>query len=134
MSVAGYYGCQLNRPWNDLGDAQHPTILENFLYRLGFTPIEHSAKTICCGASHTVAYAKDCRTLIGRIIGETQKKGAHMITTVCPLCQFNLDAGQSGLKLPPMPVPYISQLAGLALGLDPSRLGFDKLLVPMTGI
>jgi heterodisulfide reductase subunit B len=134
VSVAGYYGCQLNRPWNDLGDPEHPTILEDFIQMLGFTPVEHSAKTRCCGAAHAVAYVKDCRPLIGRIIGEVHGKGAHMVATVCPLCQFNLDAGQSGLRLPRVPVPYFSQLAGLALNLDRESLGLKKLLVPLSGI
>jgi len=134
ISVAAYYGCQLNRPWNDLGDPEHPTILEDFLRILGFSPVEHSAKTQCCGASHAVAYAKDCRPLIARIIGEAHSKGADMVTTVCPLCQFNLDTSQGGLTLPPVPVPYFSQLAGLALGLSPGELGLKKLLVPIPGV
>lgn len=131
IAVAGYYGCQLTRPWKDLGDPEHPDILEAFLGLLGFAPVDHSAKTLCCGASHAVTYAADCNTLINRIIGEMSKKGADMVTTVCPLCQFNLDAGQTDPALPRMPVPYFSQLAGLALGLDARQLGLKKLLVPM---
>jgi heterodisulfide reductase subunit B len=131
LSVAAYYGCQLNRPWKDMGDSEHPSTLENFLQTLGFSTIEHSAKTACCGASHTVAYAKNCRPLIARIIDEMRSKGADVATTVCPLCQFNLDAGQHGLKGPAVPVPYFSQLVGLALGLSKRELGLHKLLIPM---
>ena len=134
FSVAGYYGCQLTRPWCDLDDPERPVILERFIRRLGFAPVEHSAKTLCCGASHTVAYEKDCRPLISRIIREVHTKGANLVTAVCPLCQFNPDAGQHGLGLPLVPVPYFTQLAGLALGLKPRDLGLKKLIVPMHGV
>jgi heterodisulfide reductase subunit B len=56
-------------------------------------------------------------------------KGAKAITTVCPLCQFNLDQNQSKDAGPYLPVTYFTQLAGLALGLSPKELGMNKLLV-----
>ncbi len=134
VPVAVYYGCQLTRPWGDLGDPEHPTILESFLHGLGFVVVEHSAKTLCCGASHVVSHADACRPLISRIVGELLDKDAQVVTTLCPLCQFNLDAGQSGLGMPTVPVPYFSQLVGLALGLNPRDLGLNKLLVSMSGL
>lgn len=130
IHVGAYYGCQFTRPWGDVDDPHTPSILENLLKRLGYTVTEHSASTICCGASHSVAYAKECRPLISRIINEIKFKGAQVITTICPLCQFNLDSGQKNEKQL-LPVPYFSQLAGLALGISPGKLGLDKLLVSM---
>jgi heterodisulfide reductase subunit B len=72
--------------------------------------------------------------LIEKIIAEARRKGAKVITTLCPLCQLNLDAGQETRKGPPMPVPYFTQLAGLALGLSPEALGLNKLLNPMDNL
>lgn len=134
LSVAGYYGCQLTRPWGDLDDPGHPSIMEDFIERLGFQSVSHSARTLCCGASLAVPYEDECSPLISRIIGEARAKGADIITTLCPLCQFNLDVGQKDSLRRPVPVPYFTQLAGLALGLEPRELGLDKLLVPMTDL
>jgi heterodisulfide reductase subunit B len=72
--------------------------------------------------------------LVERIAGEARRKGAHLITTLCPLCQLNLDAGQEKSKQPPLPIPYFTQLAGLALGIPVHELGMEKLLVPMDEI
>mmetsp|Transcript_22084 Transcript_22084/g.10473 ORF Transcript_22084/g.10473 Transcript_22084/m.10473 type:complete len:284 (-) Transcript_22084:62-913(-) len=130
LKVAGYYGCQLTRPWGDLDHPERPDILECFIERLGFVPVDHSAKTICCGASHAVPYAKDCRSLILRILNEVRIKGAQIVTTVCPMCQFNLDAGQQTSGQSPIPITFFTQLSGFALGLDPGALGFKKLLIP----
>jgi heterodisulfide reductase subunit B2 len=129
LKVAAYYGCQLTRPWADIDHPERPTILEEFIERIGFRVVSHSAGTLCCGSSHAVAYGKECAPLISRITGEIRAKGADVITTICPLCQFNLDAGQLKQK-GSLPVLYFTQLAGLSLGLSPKVLGMEKLLIP----
>ncbi|MFH1135322.1 MAG: CoB--CoM heterodisulfide reductase iron-sulfur subunit B family protein [Pseudomonadota bacterium] len=129
--AAAYYGCQLTRPWGDLDHPDRPRILEDFLEACGFTAVDSSAKTLCCGASHRTIFSDACRPLIARIVRGFQARGADLAVTVCPLCQFNLDAGQAGLGLPPLPVIYFTQAAGLALGISPTKLGLNKLLIPL---
>ena len=131
IAVAAYYGCQLTRPWGDVDHPERPQMLDEFIKRLGYKVVDHSARTLCCGASHFFPYQEQCRSLVDKIIAEARRKGAQVITTLCPLCQLNLDAGQETRKGPPMPVPYFTQLAGLALGLSPVALGLNKLLNPM---
>jgi len=129
--VAAYYGCQLTRPWKESIAAERPTQLEQLLEKAGVSTVEHSARTLCCGASHAVPYQDACSPLIGRIISEIQQKGGDLITTLCPMCQFNLDSAQKNLQTPSVPVPFFTQILGLALGLPEERLGLDKLLVPL---
>lgn len=129
LRVAAYYGCQFTRPWQKSGSGKRPDLLENLLEKLGYTPVFHSAQTSCCGASHYLPHENACRQLIARIVSEAKRKGAHLITTICPLCQLNLDAGQQGEKAQVVPVPYITQLAGLSLGVSPEKLGMKKLLI-----
>lgn len=135
VSVAAYYGCQLTRPKSDFDHPERPTSLDSLIENLGFHAVDHSAKTICCGASLAVPYEKECSPLISRILKGSQMKGADLITTVCPLCQFNLDGGQNHIKdVPRMPVLFFTQLAGLSLGLSPEDLGLQKLIVPIDGV
>jgi heterodisulfide reductase subunit B len=53
----------------------------------------------------------------------------------CPLCHFMLDAKQRsieremGVKIG-LPVLYLTQLLGLALGLEPQKLGLERLITP----
>ncbi len=131
LRVAAYYGCQLTRPWADLDHPERPQILDRFFKQLGFSVVNHAAKTLCCGAAHSLHYSADCNTLISRIIRETSNQGADVIRTLCPMCQFNLDSSQAGIDVPSVPIPYFTQLAGLALGIEPDRLGIRKLLVPL---
>jgi heterodisulfide reductase subunit B2 len=127
LTVGAYYGCQLTRPHQDLDTGTHPMILDRLLERIGFAVTDHSAKTQCCGASHGVVYTRECSGLSRRITGEMAAKGARAVTTICPLCQFNLDQSQAGSDA--LPVTYFTQLAGLALGISPANLGMNKLLV-----
>jgi heterodisulfide reductase subunit B len=75
-------------------------------------------------------YEKNCLPLVRRIVDDALFKGARAISTVCPLCQFNVDASQSGLNLPDIPVLFFTQLLGLAFGLGEKDLQLKKLLVP----
>lgn len=134
LKVAAYYGCQLTRPWADLDHVERPALLDRFFSRLGFQAVEHSARTICCGASHALPYEKECRPVIRRIVEEARRRGADVISTLCPLCQFNLDSLQKPGDGQAIPVPYFSQLAGLALGISPQMLGFGKLLIPADSV
>lgn len=130
LPVAAYYGCQLTRPYGNRSQAERPDRLERFLRQLGLTVVEHSAKTLCCGASHMIAYTSACSPLISRIMSEIKAKGGDVITTICPMCQFNLDDGQSRIPGVKLPVTYFTQIIGLAIGIDPGHLGLDKLLTP----
>ncbi len=134
ISVASYYGCQLTRPWGDIDHPERPIIMDRFIERMGFSLVLHSASTLCCGASHAVPYKNECRPLISRIVQEVHSKGADLVAAICPLCQFNLDDGQKGFGKHKIPVPYITQLAGLALGINQEDLGLNKLLISTKGI
>ncbi|MBU2551345.1 MAG: CoB--CoM heterodisulfide reductase iron-sulfur subunit B family protein [Proteobacteria bacterium] len=129
--VAGYYGCQLTRPWGDLDRPERPDMLERFITALGLIPARHSAGTMCCGASHSAVYSRACRPLVERIVRGVRRAEAGLIATICPLCQFNLDAGQIDLPAPHLPVLFFTQLAGLALGLAPEELGLNKLMISL---
>ena len=129
--VAPYYGCQLNRPWMDIDDAHRPVLMDRLIEILGAVPAaNYSAKTECCGAAHMVPYRELCLPLNKRIVNEAIKKGAKFISTLCPLCQFNLDASQQNDSLPNLPVVFFTQLIGMAFGLSKEDLQLQKLLTP----
>jgi heterodisulfide reductase subunit B2 len=129
VKVAPYYGCLFSRCPGSSDDPEHPTMLDRLILRLGLEIVDHGARTACCGASHVLPHGRSTGELVRRIVLTMQRKGAGVATTICPLCQFNLDSGQRGHGLEPLPVLFMTQLAGLALGLPAEELGLDKLLV-----
>jgi heterodisulfide reductase subunit B len=67
------------------------------------------------------------------LLREATKRGANVIATICPLCHFNLEGFQDRMTKRfghphDMPVAFISQLIGIALGIDERSLGIHRLL------
>lgn len=66
-----------------------------------------------------------------KILSEARQAGAEVIVTLCPLCHLMLDAKQKSLEMKygktiGIPVLYVTQLVGIALGLGPDDLGLNK--------
>jgi heterodisulfide reductase subunit B len=129
--VACYYGCQLVRPYAEADRADNPMRMDELLRAAGIPTIEYSLKTKCCGGSLTGTIHGVGMRLSQILLNEAARKGAQAIVTVCPLCQYNLDAcqpeirGQTGEALD-MPVLYFTQVLAWALGGDAKSLGLDR--------
>lgn len=136
MKVACYYGCLLTRPPEIVAfdDPEHPSCMEELIAAAGAEPVEWPLKTECCGASLSMTNVKSVCRLSHKLLSMAHRAGADCIAVACPLCQVNLDLRQSDAKkahgdLPDMPVLYITQLLGLALGLEAKQLGIEALSV-----
>ena len=133
LKVASYYGCLLVRPpgLGSFDDPEHPRSLEKVVETLGAKSVELQDKTRCCGASLAITHEETMIELSKQILQNAKAAGADCIVTVCPLCQFNLDAKQTdiearlGTKLN-IPVLFLTQLMGLAFGLSDRELEIGK--------
>ena len=130
LKVAPYYGCQLVRPYSTFDDQYNPTTMDRLLEALGATVVTYPLKTKCCGGSLTGTVPEAGLRLVYDLMKEAQKRGADCLATVCPLCQFNLDAYHAGLTaqygLTPLPTVYFTQLMGMAFGLGPEQLALNR--------
>jgi heterodisulfide reductase subunit B2 len=131
LRVAPYLGCMVPRPdyYNRWSDHEHPTELDEILKALGAEVVDFPLKTTCCGGHMTQIGPDTAYELIRRLVSSADDKAADIMTTVCPMCQMNLDAYQDetnrhfGTKYQ-MPIVFFTQLMGLAFGLDAKDLGF----------
>jgi heterodisulfide reductase subunit B len=134
LKVAIYYGCLLVRPRVAFDDPENPESLDGLLESLGAEVVPFPAKGRCCAGSLVISNVDLALSLIQQILESAHSNGAECIVTVCPLCQLNLDAYQGmvnsrfGTKYK-LPVVFISQLLGTALGIEPKALGFDRSIV-----
>lgn len=123
LKVAAYYGCTLTRPREvALDDPERPTVMEDLLVALGAEPVITPERVECCGAYLTVGSPDVVRGRVASISEAAAARGAVLMVTSCPLCQFNLDtrlaeAARGGVRA--VPSLYFTQLAALALGIDP---------------
>jgi heterodisulfide reductase subunit B2 len=129
LKVAPYYGCLLTRP-KGVDSPEFPTILEKLIKILQAEPLDFRLKTFCCGGPIFMPQEKAAEDTAYKILSEAKKAGAEVIVTVCPLCHFMLDAKQKSLEQKRgekigIPVLYVTQLVGIALGLGPEELGLN---------
>ncbi len=139
VRAACYYGCLLTRPPEILAfdDCEQPSSMESIIEAAGGTPVPWNYKTECCGAGMTMANETSVLELTDRILSIAAAHGANCLVVACPMCHVNLDMKQNdvesryGKKLA-LPVYYLSDLVGLALGLSEQDLGIDKHFVMKT--
>ena len=136
LRVACYYGCLLSRPPKIVAfdDAEHPRCMEDLLEAVAAEPVEWPLKTECCGAGLSMTHSGVTNRLGHGLLSMAQEAGAQCLAVACPLCQVNLDLRQADARrahgdFPDVPVLYITQLLGLALGLSPQDVGLQALTV-----
>ena len=136
--VACYYGCYLTRPKHvtTCTRIEDPVEMDDLMRAAGAEPVSWAFKVECCGAGLSVSKTESVAELSGRILDDAAHRGAEAIVVACPMCHTNLDLRREDIqkrwgKQYSMPVLYVSQVLGLALGVDPRRLGLHRHNVPV---
>ncbi|HDM75333.1 MAG TPA: CoB--CoM heterodisulfide reductase [Deltaproteobacteria bacterium] len=129
-----YYGCMQTRfplkiPVAD--DVENPQGMERIMRATGARPLDWAYKTDCCGASASVNDPDMALELMSKILKDAIARGADCFVTSCPMCQFNLDAYQEKVAKAyniskKLPVYFITEMVGLALGKTPEELQIDR--------
>jgi heterodisulfide reductase subunit B len=135
IKVACYYGCQLIRPFAVFDNAHDPQSMDKISRALGAEPIEWPIKTRCCSGSMTSTLTHIGLSMNFELLKEAKLRGADVIVTACPLCQFNLECFQGKISRKfhedvKIPVMYFTQLMGLAFGHSKKVLGLNQMLSP----
>ena len=142
LRVGPFYGCYIVRPAERLGiDSEHPrdNYLAQIIDTLGGTVVDYAGSHKCCGFPIITMNKEASLKQAGRHLGDALDADADCLVTPCPLCHLNLDLQQPlaekvvGRELG-MPVLHLPQLVGLALGLDPKELGFNRHIVKPTSV
>ncbi len=142
MKPACYYGCLLTRFPSDVvvpDDVENPQGMEIVCRAIGAEPLDWGYKTDCCGASAAVNDADQSLLLMYRIMKDALARGANCFVTTCPMCQMNLDAYQDkvgeqyGISKR-LPVYFLTELVGLALGISPLQMQVDRHFTDAVGL
>jgi heterodisulfide reductase subunit B len=106
--------------------------MEEILSAVGLTTIQYSRRLLCCGSALGTKVDLDAANEITREkLSHMTDKNAQVIAVGCPSCFEQFDRGQVLISRKhsrdhAMPVLFISQLLGLVLDVDRSKLGFDQ--------
>src|SRR5204863_4733982 len=138
LKIAPFYGCQILRPSRVLGfeDPDRPSSLERIIEACGGEAVDYPAKLKCCGFPIIAAREETALGELIQPIEQAIEAGADVMVTPCPLCHLSLDAWQQKLEKSTgrtfqMPILHLSQLIGVAAGLESSELKFKRHIVPV---
>jgi len=132
MKIAGYVGCQTNRPFGIAGESfENPQYLDKIIETVGAEAVsDFDQKVTCCGGALAFSEPEKSQKQIRDIVESAYDHGAEMIVTPCQLCQANVEIYQSEINKKQgtnfaMPVVYYSQLMTVAYGGDGKQAGLD---------
>jgi len=108
--------------------------MDQLFRALGAEPVPYPPKVRCCGGMLMTTQETIALKLCNEILGAAVESSADMVATACPLCHVNLEGFQSKINKVyqsqiHIPIIYFTHLVGIALGLSPSELGLDRLLI-----
>lgn len=138
QTVACYYGCLLVRPAKITGfdRTEDPIEMDKLVAAVGGKTVDWNFKTECCGASFSLSKTSVVGRLGAKIMQDAVSHKADAVVVACPMCHSNLDLRRAEInqrleRKTDIPVLYITQVIGLALGIPEKKLGLARHFVPV---
>jgi heterodisulfide reductase subunit B len=133
LKVATHYGCHYVKPsyiYEGFDDPQDPQSLEKILEAVGVTNIQYRRKKDCCGGPVLLSDEAVALTIAREKLQCIKETEADCLNLVCPFCSLMYDANQKGIEAQfesefNIPVLYLPQIIGLAMGLSRKELGLN---------
>ncbi|MBN1390676.1 MAG: CoB--CoM heterodisulfide reductase iron-sulfur subunit B family protein [Candidatus Thermoplasmatota archaeon] len=141
LNFATHYGCHIIRP-SEMGrpvDPENPQKMERILEVIGARSDHYPEKLDCCGGPVLPVHPETSLTKTGQKLKAIQDQGFSGMALACPWCHKMYDSKQKkagemvGAKLN-VPVLYLTQLLGLAFGIEQEKLGLELNLSPVEKI
>jgi heterodisulfide reductase subunit B len=136
--VVNYYGCLMVRPPRvmNFDRIEDPQSMDRLMDLIGAESLQWPFKTECCGASFSITRTDIVAKLSGKLVDGAVKRGAEAIVVACPMCHSNLDLRRPEIndylqEECGIPVLFVTQMIGLALGLELQKLGLKRHMVPV---
>lgn len=140
LNVAVQYGCHLLKPkkYREIQSTERPKFLDELVEVLGARSIPYRDKMMCCGAGGGVRSSSlDVSLDIAKEkLQNIRNADAECIVSPCAFCHLQFDRGQIELQNMlgvnfNIPVLHYIQFLGLALGLEPEKLGVYTHAIPV---
>ncbi len=145
FNIAPFYGCHNIRPSkiqnkSNINENPYvPTSLDELIVALGGKSVDYSHKNRCCGFHVDLQAPETSKRLMGNALLDAKDNSADMVVTPCPLCHLVFDVQQKGAgkvagRDIDLPILHMPQMVGLALGIEPKKLGLNHHVSKVTFI
>ncbi len=127
---APFVGCHVKRPMDHMGfdDPEDPFYLRDLIKATGARVAKYPQMNECCGGGFSIGSKNDVVPAARRILHSVRDAGGAGVIVNCPYCFNQLNSGERKANSQyfediGVPVVYITELIGLAMGYDPAELG-----------
>jgi heterodisulfide reductase subunit B len=133
MKVATHYGCHYLKPsyiYGGFDDPQDAQSIELILESVGVTNVQYRRKKDCCGGPVLLTDEELALAITKDKLACIKEAGVDCMNLVCPFCSLMFDSNQRGIEARfgdefDIPVLYLPQIIGLAMGMGRKELGLN---------
>jgi heterodisulfide reductase subunit B len=133
LRVASHYGCHYIKPseiYGNFDQVEDPHTLDEILAVTGATVVDYQNRKRCCGGPLLAVDEKTSLSVAREKLDDIKDAGADIINLICPFCSVMYDSNQKGIETQfnvayNLPVLYLTQILGLAMGMDRKDLGLN---------
>jgi len=133
LRIAIHYGCHYLKPseiYDRFDDPEDPQTLDALVALTGAEVIDYADKKMCCGGPVLPVDEKTALSVAKQKLDAVVDAGAHALCLICPFCSVMYDSNQKSIESEfettyQLPVLYLPQILGLAMGIDRKELGLN---------
>jgi len=137
LRIASHYGCHYLKPseiYDHFDDVNNPQSLDTLVALTGAEPVNYLGKKRCCGGPVLPVDEQTALAVAREKLDDIAEAGADAMALVCPFCSVMYDSNQKGIEAAfqkeySLPVLYLPQILGLAMGFDRKELGLHMNVV-----
>jgi heterodisulfide reductase subunit B len=133
LRMASHYGCHYIKPseiYDNFDQVEDPHTLDEMIALTGATVVDYANSKRCCGGPVLPVDEKIALAVAKDKLDDIVDAGADAINLVCPFCSVMYDSNQKGIESEfettyNLPVLYLTQILGMAMGFDRKELGLN---------
>jgi heterodisulfide reductase subunit B len=137
LNIAVHYGCHYLKPssiHDHFDDVEDPESIEDLVALTGAKIVDYPGKKMCCGGPVLPVDEKLALSVTKKKLDTLVEAKADALCLVCPFCSVMYDGNQKSIESEfgvtyNLPVLYLTQVLGLAMGFDTKELGLNMNVV-----
>jgi heterodisulfide reductase subunit B len=137
LKIAVHYGCHYLKPsqiHDHFDDVEDPKSIDALVALTGAKLVDYQGKKKCCGGPLLPVDENLASSVTKEKLDALSHAGADALCLVCPFCSVMYDGNQKSIESEfaveyKLPVLYLTQILGLAMGFERKELGLNMNVV-----
>ncbi len=137
LKIAIHYGCHYLKPseiYDGFDEVEAPKSLDELVELTGAEVVDYKGKKKCCGGPVLPVDENVALSVTKEKLDNIAGTDANAMCLVCPFCSVMYDSNQKSIESEydttyNLPVLYLTQILGMAMGFDRKALGLNMNVV-----